>query len=108
MNRVHAALMLHHIPSAELQDRALAEAARVLRPGGTLAGTDSVGKGWLFRTIHIGDTLNLLDPAALAARLTEAGFVRAAGGAGRPLGALPGAQAGASGLTQRVSGAGFG
>jgi ubiquinone/menaquinone biosynthesis C-methylase UbiE len=67
--------MLHHIPSVELQDRALAEAARVLRPGGTFAGTDSIGQGWLFRTIHIGDTLNLVDPAALAARLTDAGFV---------------------------------
>ena len=30
--------MLHHIPSPALQDAALAELARVLRPGGVLAG----------------------------------------------------------------------
>src|SRR4051794_25949093 len=34
--------MLHHVPSPAQQDRLLAEAARVLRPGGAFAGTDSV------------------------------------------------------------------
>ena len=34
--------MLHHVPSAALQDRMLAELRRVLRPGGLLAGTDGV------------------------------------------------------------------
>ena len=34
--------MLHHIPSPELQDAALAELARVLRPGGVLAGSDGL------------------------------------------------------------------
>src|SRR5580693_5020208 len=33
--------MLHHVPSAALQDRLLAEVARVLRPGGIFAGVDS-------------------------------------------------------------------
>ena len=33
--------MLHHVPSRELQDRALAEAMRVLRHGGLFAGSDS-------------------------------------------------------------------
>jgi SAM-dependent methyltransferase len=66
--------MLHHIPTAALQDRAFAEIARVLRPGGTFAGTDSVGVGWLFKTIHIGDTLNLIDPEGLPARLSAAGL----------------------------------
>jgi SAM-dependent methyltransferase len=66
--------MLHHIPSRELQDRAFAEAARVLAPGGTLAGTDSVGTGWLFKVIHVGDTLNLLDPDTLPDRLSDAGL----------------------------------
>jgi ubiquinone/menaquinone biosynthesis C-methylase UbiE len=66
--------MLHHIPSVALQDKAFSEIARVLRPGGTFAGTDSIGSGWLFKTIHIGDTLNLIDPDGLPARLSTAGF----------------------------------
>lgn len=33
--------MLHPIPSADLQDRLLREVARVLRPGGAFAGSDS-------------------------------------------------------------------
>ncbi len=67
--------MLHHIPSAALQDRAFAEIARVLRSGGTFAGTDSIGAGWLFKAIHVGDTLNLIDPDTLPARLSAAGLV---------------------------------
>jgi SAM-dependent methyltransferase len=67
--------MLHHIPSVAQQDRAFAEVARVLRPGGTFAGTDSIGSGWLFRAIHVGDTLNLVDPDGLPARLEGAGLV---------------------------------
>jgi SAM-dependent methyltransferase len=70
--------MLHHIPSRQLQDRAFSEAGRVLLPGGTFAGTDSVGTGPLFKLIHIGDTLNLLDPAELPERLGKAGLVDAA------------------------------
>jgi ubiquinone/menaquinone biosynthesis C-methylase UbiE len=67
--------MLHHIPTAADQDQAFAEIARVLRPGATFAGTDSVGVGWLFKAIHIGDTLNLVDPTGLPARLEGAGLV---------------------------------
>jgi len=66
--------MLHHIPTAELQDQAFGEVARVLRPGGIFAGTDSVGTGALFKLIHIGDTLNLVDPEQLPRRLTDAGL----------------------------------
>lgn len=66
--------MLHHIPSRELQDRALHEAARVLAPGGVFAGSDSVGRGALFKAIHIGDTLNLVDPDGFSERLAAAGF----------------------------------
>lgn len=69
--------MLHHIPSVALQDKAFSEIARVLRPGGVFAGTDSIGIGWLFKTIHIGDTLNLIDPDGLPARLTAAGLAPA-------------------------------
>jgi len=66
--------MLHHIPSVALQDRAFGEITRVLRAGGTFAGTDSIGVGWLFKTIHLGDTLNLIDPDALPGRLSAAGL----------------------------------
>jgi ubiquinone/menaquinone biosynthesis C-methylase UbiE len=66
--------MLHHIPEAGLQDRAFAEVARVLRPGGVFAGTDSVGTGLVFRAIHVGDTLMPIDPDGLPARLQAAGL----------------------------------
>jgi SAM-dependent methyltransferase len=67
--------MLHHIPSLDLQDRAFSEIARVLRPGGTFAGTDSLGIGLVFKLIHVGDTLNLIDPDTLPVRLATAGMV---------------------------------
>ena len=67
----------HHIRTAELQDQAFAEVARVLRPGGTFAGTDSVGTGALFKLIHVGDTLNLIDPDRLPDRLNAAGLADA-------------------------------
>jgi ubiquinone/menaquinone biosynthesis C-methylase UbiE len=66
--------MLHHIPSVELQDKAFGEIARVLRPGGVFAGTDSIGRGWMFKLIHVGDVLNLIDPATMPARLEAAGM----------------------------------
>ena len=69
--------MLHHIPTAELQDQAFTEVARVLRPGGMFAGTDSVGTGPLFKLIHVGDTLNLLDPDRLPDRFASAGLTEA-------------------------------
>jgi SAM-dependent methyltransferase len=66
--------MLHHIPSRELQDGAFGEVARVLRPGGTFAGTDSLGTGPLFKLIHVGDTLQPIDPHGLPRRLEAAGL----------------------------------
>jgi SAM-dependent methyltransferase len=66
--------MLHHVPSAAQQDRLLAELRRVLRPGGLLIGVDSIdGPEW--RDLHTGDTCVPVDPATLAARLQQAGFV---------------------------------
>jgi ubiquinone/menaquinone biosynthesis C-methylase UbiE len=65
---------LHHIPERALQDKALAEVARVLAPGGWFAGTDSVGTGALFKLIHIGDTLVPIDPDELPSRLLAAGL----------------------------------
>ena len=66
--------MLHHIPSPELQDQTLSEVARVLAPGGVFAGTDSVGAGVVFKLIHIGDTMVLIDPDELPGRLVSAGL----------------------------------
>jgi len=66
--------MLHHINSPQLQDRLLAEAARVLEPGGTFAGTDSVGGSLKFKLLHIGDTLTLIAPDGFPDRLTGAGL----------------------------------
>jgi ubiquinone/menaquinone biosynthesis C-methylase UbiE len=69
--------MLHHVPSAELQDRLLAEVARVLRPGGFLAGVDSLD-GADFRALHEGDVCVPVPPDGLAERLARAGFADAA------------------------------
>jgi SAM-dependent methyltransferase len=65
--------MLHHVPSAALQDRLLAEVARVLRPGASFVGTDSVDSRFL-RLLHVFDTMVLVNPATFAGRLVAAGF----------------------------------
>ena len=69
--------VLHHLPDAAAQDRLLAEARRVLRPGGTFAGSDSRW-GPLFALAHVRDTMTLVDPTGLPDRLTAAGFRDAA------------------------------
>ncbi|MGH3342931.1 MAG: methyltransferase domain-containing protein [Carbonactinosporaceae bacterium] len=65
--------MLHHVPSAALQDRLFAEACRVLRPGGIFAGSDSQ-PSLRFRAIHLFDTMVPVAPADLPARLEAAGL----------------------------------
>lgn len=65
--------MLHHVPSVALQDRLLSEVARVLRPGGIFAGTDSLYSR-SFRLLHLFDTMVVVDPAAFPDRLKAAGF----------------------------------
>lgn len=65
--------MLHHVPSVALQDRLLAEVARVLRPDGVFAGTDS-RESRPFRLLHIFDTLVVVDPGTFPDRLRAAGF----------------------------------
>jgi SAM-dependent methyltransferase len=68
--------MLHHVPSVTLQDQLLAEAGRVLRPGGVFAGSDTA-PGVLLQLLqlaHIGDTMVPVDPTTLSHRLKTAGF----------------------------------
>jgi SAM-dependent methyltransferase len=65
--------MLHHVRSAALQDRLLAEVARVLRPGGMFVGFDAA-TGPLFRLLHVFDTFVVIDPCTFAPRLARAGF----------------------------------
>jgi SAM-dependent methyltransferase len=65
--------MLHHIPSAALQDAALAELGRVLRPGGVLVGSDGLDTPER-RRLHEGDIFVPVDAATLASRLRGAGF----------------------------------
>lgn len=66
--------MLHHVPSVEHQDALLAEVRRVLRPGGVLAGEDSLDTPEL-RALHHDDTYVPVEPGRFAARLDAAGFV---------------------------------
>jgi SAM-dependent methyltransferase len=65
--------MLHHVPSAALQDKLLSEVYRVLKPGGVFAGTDS---RWSrkFQVIHLWDTMVLVDPDTFESRLQAIGF----------------------------------
>lgn len=65
--------MLHHVPSPAAQDALFARIARVLKPGGTFVGIDSL-PSLRFRLVHLNDTMTLVDPDALPARLTAAGF----------------------------------
>jgi ubiquinone/menaquinone biosynthesis C-methylase UbiE len=67
--------MLHHVPTAELQDALLAEMARVLRPGGTLIGNDSIESDER-RAFHEGDIYNPIDPVGFVYRLHAAGFAK--------------------------------
>ena len=65
--------MLHHIPTAAGQNQVLAEVLRVLRPGGTLIGSDSLASTQLHE-FHAGDVYNPLEPGSLLTRLQTIGF----------------------------------
>lgn len=67
--------MLHHVPSAELQDRLFAEVFRVLRPGAVFLGVDSVDdEGGVIRSFHEDDVFVPIDPNTLGDRLGGIGF----------------------------------
>ncbi|HEX3975434.1 MAG TPA: class I SAM-dependent methyltransferase [Solirubrobacteraceae bacterium] len=65
--------MLHHVPTVALQNRVLAEAHRVLRPGGMLVASDSVHSVDLHH-FHEDDVYNPIDPGTLFTRLQTIGF----------------------------------
>jgi ubiquinone/menaquinone biosynthesis C-methylase UbiE len=65
--------MLHHVPTLGLQNKVLAEAFRVLRPGGVLIGSDSLASNDLHH-FHADDIYNPVDPASLIGRLQTIGF----------------------------------
>lgn len=65
--------MLHHVPSATLQDQLLAEAYRVLEPGGVFVGTDNTWSP-AFGLLHLGDVMVPVDPETFTARLEAVGF----------------------------------
>jgi ubiquinone/menaquinone biosynthesis C-methylase UbiE len=65
--------MLHHVPTLALQNKVLAEAFRVLRPGGALVCSDSLASNDLHH-FHEGDTYNPVEPTSVLGRLQTLGF----------------------------------
>ena len=65
--------MLHHVPSADLQDRLLAQTCRVLRPGARFIGSDSTPT-LMWNIFHVFDTRTPVDPDTFGGRLERAGF----------------------------------
>jgi SAM-dependent methyltransferase len=67
--------MLHHVHTAALQNKILAEAFRVLRPGGVLIASDSVASNDLHH-FHADDTYNPIEAGTVITRLQTIGFGR--------------------------------
>lgn len=67
--------MLHHVPTAALQNQLLTEMLRVLRPGGVLVGSDSLASTELHE-FHADDTYNPIEPSAMLVRLQTLGYCR--------------------------------
>jgi SAM-dependent methyltransferase len=65
--------MLHHIATADDQDRAFAELRRVLAPGGELVAADGVFNEATL-AFHEDDIYNPIDPDRLEDRLVAVGF----------------------------------
>ena len=65
--------MLHHVPSADSQDRLFAEVRRVLKPGAALIASDNLASAEL-EANHDDDTYNPIAPDTLTGRLEAVGF----------------------------------
>jgi len=70
---VGAFTMLHHVPTVADQNRLLAEALRVLRPGGVLVGSDGLPSVRRHH-FHVDDVYNPIEPGTLLTRLQTLGF----------------------------------
>jgi ubiquinone/menaquinone biosynthesis C-methylase UbiE len=70
-----AILVLHHLQSRHLQDRAFAEVLRVLRPGGVFLAFE-INDNWIHKLGHFKSTFTPLSPGSAFARLTTVGFSR--------------------------------
>ena len=70
-----AILMVHHLQSRELQNRAFGEIRRVLKPGGVFLAFE-IQDGWLPRAIHRHSTFIPVSAASMPASLSVAGFAR--------------------------------
>lgn len=68
-----AVLVLHHLRSTELQERAFAEVFRVLKPRGVFLAVE-IQDGWLNRIGHIRSTFVPLAASSVPERLAAAGF----------------------------------
>jgi SAM-dependent methyltransferase len=68
--------MLHHVPSAALQDCVVKEVLRVLAPGGVFVGSDS-RMSLRRKVFHWFDTMVIIDPKTFPERLRRAGFTGA-------------------------------
>jgi SAM-dependent methyltransferase len=68
-----AILVLHHLRSRELQDRAFAEIHRVLRPGGVFLAFE-IKESWIHRVGHFRSTFVPVAPSSVVRRLQVAGF----------------------------------
>jgi ubiquinone/menaquinone biosynthesis C-methylase UbiE len=71
-----AVLVLHHLPSIALQDQALGEIFRILRPGGVFLAVEIVDS-WLHRATHFKSTFVPVVADALPSRLARIGFSEA-------------------------------
>jgi SAM-dependent methyltransferase len=65
--------ILHHMPTAALQDRLFEEIYRVLRPGGLFVGQESLDLESI-RAGHANDVFTPVDPDDLVHRLASVGF----------------------------------
>lgn len=77
-----AVLVLHHLRSAEAQDRAFREIYRVLRPGGIFVALE-IHDGWPSRMAHIRSTFVPVTARDAGKRLGAAGFTDISAESGR-------------------------